>query len=199
MSGAAFAQSITDGSYRTIGFIKSDGTIQDAHYKTIGFIKSDGTVQDGSYRTIGRLRSDGSVQDASYRTLGFIKNDGTVQDRSYRTIGFVKSDGTVQDSSYRTIGHARGVPMKWAAFYFFFLKWLFTARMRPCRFKKKQYICIKWFYGFAAHWADEILVSLQFYIVASTCARQRSIPLIRECHLWFDLKIENSSEVSLVG
>ena len=62
LSGAAFAQSITDGSYRTIGFIKSNGTIQDASYKTIGFIKSDGTVQDGSYRTIGHIRKDGTVQ-----------------------------------------------------------------------------------------------------------------------------------------
>ena len=62
------------------------------------------------------------IQDASFRTVGYIKNDGTVQDSSYRTIGHVKSDGTVQDSNYRTIGHASGIPMKWAAFFFFFSK-----------------------------------------------------------------------------
>ncbi len=85
-------------------------------------IRSDGTVQDASYRTIGHLKSDGTVQDENYRTVGHIKDDGTVQDSSYRTIGHVKSDGTVQDSSYRTIGHADGIPMKWAAFFFFFSK-----------------------------------------------------------------------------
>lgn len=63
-----------------------------------------------------------TVKNASYQTVAYIKSDGTIQDGSYRTIGYIKSDGTVQDSSYRTIGHADGVPMKWAAFYFFFLK-----------------------------------------------------------------------------
>lgn len=27
---------------------------------------------------------------------------------------------TVQDASYRVIGHVKGVPMEWAALYFFF-------------------------------------------------------------------------------
>ena len=53
VSGEAFAQRVTDGSYSTAGYIKSDGTMQDGSYRTIGHIKSDGTVQDGSYRTIG--------------------------------------------------------------------------------------------------------------------------------------------------
>ena len=78
------------------------------------------TIKDASYRTVAHIKSDGTVQDASYRTIGHIKSDGTVQDASYRTIGHVKSNGTVQDASYRTIGHADGVPLKWAAYYFFF-------------------------------------------------------------------------------
>ena len=61
-----------------------------------------------------------TVQDASYRIVGHIKSDGTIQDASYRIIGHVKSDGTVQDASYRIIGHAKGIPMPWAALYFFF-------------------------------------------------------------------------------
>ena len=77
-------------------------------------------VTDSSYRTVANIKSDGTIQDASYRTVGHIKSDGTIQDSSYRTIGHVKSDGTVQDSSYKTIGHAKGIPMQWAAFYFFF-------------------------------------------------------------------------------
>ncbi|MBO4570569.1 MAG: hypothetical protein J5699_01425 [Bacteroidales bacterium] len=37
LSGAeAFAQRIQDGSYRTVGYIKSDGTVQDGSYRTIG-------------------------------------------------------------------------------------------------------------------------------------------------------------------
>ena len=47
------SQSITNSSYKTIGQIRSDGTIQDASYRTLGYIKSDGTVQDASYRTVG--------------------------------------------------------------------------------------------------------------------------------------------------
>ena len=61
-----------------------------------------------------------TVQDASYRIVGHIKSDGTIQDASYRIIGHIKSDGTVQDASYRIIGHAKGIPMRWAALYFFF-------------------------------------------------------------------------------
>lgn len=63
-----------------------------------------------------------TVKNASYQTLAHIKSDGTIQDASYRTIGHVKNDGTVQDASYRTIGHANGIPLRWAAFYFFFSK-----------------------------------------------------------------------------
>lgn len=44
----------------------------------------------------------------------------TVKDSGYRTVGYIKSNGTVQDASYRTIGYAKGIPLKWAAFYFFF-------------------------------------------------------------------------------
>ena len=95
--------------------------ITNSSYNTLGYIKSDGTVQDGSYRTVGYIKSDGTVQNSSYNTVGYIKSDGTVQNSSYRTIGYVKSDGTVQDASYRTIGHASGIPKRWTAFYFFFL------------------------------------------------------------------------------
>ena len=45
----------------------------------------------------------------------------TVTNGSYSTVAHFRSDGTVMDASYSTIGHAQGVPMKWAAFYFFFL------------------------------------------------------------------------------
>ena len=78
------------------------------------------TVQDAGYRIVAHIKSDGTIQDASYRIIGHIKSDGTIQDASYRIIGHVKSDGTVQDAGYRVIGHTKGVPMEWAALYFFF-------------------------------------------------------------------------------
>lgn len=53
LPGTAFAQKVTNSSYQTLAYIKSDGTLQDASYRTIGHIKKDGTVQDANYRTIG--------------------------------------------------------------------------------------------------------------------------------------------------
>ena len=43
-----------------------------------------------------------------------------ITDSGFKTIAHIKSDGTVQDSSYRTIGHARDIPQKWVAVFFFF-------------------------------------------------------------------------------
>ena len=80
------------------------------------------TIQNASYQTVGYIKSDGTIQDRSYRTVGYVKDNGTIQDSSYRTVGYVKDDGTVQDRNYRTIGYAKGIPRKWAAFYFFFQK-----------------------------------------------------------------------------
>ena len=45
-----------------------------------------------------------------------------ITDSGYRTVAHIKSDGTIQDAGYRTIGHAKGIPLMWAAFYFFFSK-----------------------------------------------------------------------------
>ena len=48
--------------------------IQDASFRTVGYIKDDGTVQDASFRTIGHVRNDGTVQDAAFRTIGHTSN-----------------------------------------------------------------------------------------------------------------------------
>ena len=117
-----YSQSITNGSYSTTGYIKSDGTIQNSSYSTKGHIKSDGTIQNASYSTIGHIKSDGTIQNSSYSTVGYVKDDGTVQNSSYSTIGHIKDDGTVQNASYSTIGHAAGVKKEWAAVVYFFFK-----------------------------------------------------------------------------
>lgn len=79
-------------------------------------------VTDSGYRTVAHIKSDGTVQDASFRIIGHIKADGMVQDENFRVVGYLKDNGLVQDASYRTIGHADGIPMKWAAWHFFFSK-----------------------------------------------------------------------------
>jgi uncharacterized protein YxeA len=66
----ASGQSITNSSYSTTGYIKSDGTIQDDSYRTVGYVKDDGTVQNSSYSTIGYVKEDGTVQNSSYSTIG---------------------------------------------------------------------------------------------------------------------------------
>ncbi len=60
------AQKISDSGYRTVGYIKSDGTVQDSDYRTIGHIKKDGTVQDASYKTIGHAADIPMVWAALY-------------------------------------------------------------------------------------------------------------------------------------
>ena len=60
------------------------------------------------------------ITDSGFRTIAHLKSDGTIQDASFKVSGYFKKDGTIQDSSFRTIGHADGIPMKWAAYFFFF-------------------------------------------------------------------------------
>ena len=60
------------------------------------------------------------VTNSSYQTVAHIKSDGTIQDSGFKVIGHFKENGTIQDSSFRVIGHADGIPMRWAAWYFFF-------------------------------------------------------------------------------
>ncbi len=60
------------------------------------------------------------VTDSGFGTIAFIKSDGTIQDSGLKVIGHFKENGTIQDSSFRVIGHADGIPMRWAAWYFFF-------------------------------------------------------------------------------
>ena len=42
-----------DSGYRTIGYIRNNGTVMDSGYRTIGYVRDDGTVIDSGYRTIG--------------------------------------------------------------------------------------------------------------------------------------------------
>ena len=61
-----------------------------------------------------------TIRNSSNSTVGKIESDGTIRNSSNSYMGKVEQDGTVRNSSNSTIGYARGVPMRYAALYFFF-------------------------------------------------------------------------------
>ena len=60
------------------------------------------------------------LRNSNNSQIGKIESDGTVRNSSNSTIGKVCSDGTVRNSSNSTIGYAKGVPVRYAALFFFF-------------------------------------------------------------------------------
>ena len=75
-----------------------------------------------SIMTIGRIMNDGRIMDRSNMMIGKVESDGYVKDRSNMTVGRIKPDGYVVDRSNMTIGRAKGIPITYAAVYFFFNK-----------------------------------------------------------------------------
>ena len=78
------------------------------------------TIRNSSNSTVGKIESDGTIRNSSNSYIGKIESDGTVRNSSNSYMGKVETDGTVRNSSNSTIGYARGVPMRYAALYFFF-------------------------------------------------------------------------------
>ena len=60
------------------------------------------------------------LYDRSNMTIGKVESDGYVKDRSNMNLGRIKPDGYVLDRSNMTIGRAKGVPISYAAVFFFF-------------------------------------------------------------------------------
>lgn len=60
------------------------------------------------------------IKDTGFRTIAYVKADGTIQDSGFKAVGYFKDDGRIQDSSFRGIGYAENIPMKRAAWFFFF-------------------------------------------------------------------------------
>ena len=79
-----------------------------------------GEVCDNSNRYLGKVESDGTVRDRNHAFRGKIESNGTVRGQNNFMLGKVDSDGAVRDTSNRIIGYAKGVPMQYAALYFFF-------------------------------------------------------------------------------
>ena len=114
----------------------SSQELQGADMSKVATIKSDGTVFDESDKLAGHFKKDGMVTDKQSVIIGYIKNDGTIEDRTHTAVGYVLSDGTILDKDKKqigsikdgvvsgggeTIGYAKGINVKWAAAYFFFL------------------------------------------------------------------------------
>lgn len=114
------SQTIRNSNNASIATIESDGTVRNSSNSTIGCIESDGDIRDRSNAYIGKIESDGTVRDRNNAYIGRIESDGTVRNRNNSYLGKVESDGTVRDRSNRTLGTAKGVPMRYAALYFFF-------------------------------------------------------------------------------
>ena len=117
---AGHAQEIRNTSNAVVAKIESDGTVRDKSNFMVARINDKGEVRDASNRYLGKIEADGTVRDKSNFSIGKIESNGTVRARNNFALGKVDSDGAVRDTSNRIIGYAKGVPMRYAALFFFF-------------------------------------------------------------------------------
>lgn len=116
----ANAQVLQGADMNKVATIKTDGTVLDESDKLAGRIKKDGMVTDKQSVITGYIKEDGTVENEAHSVVGYVQTDGTILDKDKKTIGIIK-DGVVSSPGGETIGYAKGVPLKWAAVYFFFL------------------------------------------------------------------------------
>ena len=90
---------VSNSSYSTLGYIRSNGTVENSSHSTIGYIKMDGTVENSSHSTIGYVRSNGEVENSSHSTIGKLRgtNNRTVIAAAFYFFFF--KDKVVQSSS----------------------------------------------------------------------------------------------------
>ena len=120
---AALNVEISGSNYSTLGYIKSNGTVENSSHSTIGYIRTNGTVENSSHSTIGYVRSNGEVENSSHSTIGYYRS-GCFENSSHSTIGYFRN-GDIENSSHSTIGRLRGTNNSTviaAAFYFFYFK-----------------------------------------------------------------------------
>lgn len=78
------------------------------------------TIRNNNNSTVAKIDNDGTVRNSNNSVIGRISSNGDIRDSNNHYLGKIESDGTVRDSNNHTIGYAKGVPMKYAAVYFFF-------------------------------------------------------------------------------
>jgi hypothetical protein len=114
------AQVLQGADMNKVATIKADGTVLDESDKLAGRIKKDGMVTDKQSVITGYIKDDGTIENEAHSTVGYVQTDGTILDKEKKVIGHIK-EGVVTSASGETIGYAKGVNVKWAAVYFFFL------------------------------------------------------------------------------
>ena len=113
-------QTIRNTNNSVVAKIDTDGTIRNSNNSVIARINSNGEIRDSNNHLLGKIGSNGDVRNSNNSYLGKVESNGVVRNSNNSTLGKVEADGTVRDCNNHTIGYARGVPMKYAAVFFFF-------------------------------------------------------------------------------
>ena len=117
--GNAQAQTIRNTNNSVLATIDSNGDVRNSNNSLVAKINSNGEIRDSNNHYLGKI--DGrTVRNSNNSTLGYIESDGTVRNSSNSLLGRIYDDGSVRDSNNHCIGYAKGVPMKYAAIFFFF-------------------------------------------------------------------------------
>ena len=86
---------------------------------TLGYCKTDGTVEDKTHATIGHIKTDGTIQDVHMATIGYVKTDGTMEDSHHVALGYFMPGGDLQDATHKVIGHVNTQQEATLRTYFF--------------------------------------------------------------------------------
>ena len=88
---------VSNSSYSTLGYIRSNGTVENSSHSTIGYFRS-GDFENSSHSTIGYYRS-GDIENSSHSTIGKLRgtNNRTVIAAAFYFFFF--KDKVVQSSS----------------------------------------------------------------------------------------------------
>ena len=83
--GVCQAQTLRDGSNRTVGKIESDGTVRNGLNAWIGCFEKSGTIRGAGNRMVGSI-DHGTIRDGCNMQIGSVESNGTVRNASYRKI-----------------------------------------------------------------------------------------------------------------
>ena len=118
--GLCSAQTIRNTNNSVVAKIDNDGTVRNSNNSVIARISNNGDIRDSNNHLLGKIGSDGVIRNSNNSYLGKVESNGVVRNSNNSTLGKVEVDGTIRDSNNHTIGYAKGVPMKYAAVFFFF-------------------------------------------------------------------------------
>ena len=82
------------------------------------------SIRNSNNRLLGKIGSNGDIRNSNNSYMGKVESSGTVRNSNNSLLGKVDSDGTVRNSNNSVIGYAKGVPMRYAAVFFFFHFWM---------------------------------------------------------------------------